>query len=304
MNQPLTSEVSHKDFMRQLSAEDKRTLTLKTNSSGVIRLTLLVTLISLCSITILSQPPCWQIFLLPQGLLIVSLFHLLHECIHDTPFRNQRLNSIVGAICGLILLLPSEWFRYFHRDHHRYTQIEGKDPELETNKPETRTQWLLHISGIPVFISLLKVNVRCVTNKVNDSFLPSDAQQTVVKQARIMAGIYITLLLCSVILQNYTLLAIWTVPLITGQPFLRLYLLAEHTLCKNTDNMLMNTRTVLSNPIVRWFTWNMPYHTEHHVYPAVPFHQLPALHKKMAGYLKNTDHSYGEFNRRLYNSLR
>ena len=119
-----------------------------------------------------------------------------------------------------------------------------------------------------------------------------------------MAGLYSTLVLCSVIFQNYTLLTIWTVPLITGQPFLRLYLLAEHTLCENTDDMIMNTRTVLTNPIVRWFTWNMPYHTEHHVYPAVPFHQLPALHIKMTAWLNNTDRSYVEFNRRLYNTLR
>ncbi len=304
MNQPPSSEVSHKDFMRQLSAEDKRTLTVKTNSNGVIRLAILVTLLGFCSATILSQPLCWQLLLLPQGLLLVSLFHLLHECIHDTPFRNRRLNSVVGAICGFILLLPSEWFRYFHRDHHRYTQIEGKDPELETKKPETRIQWLLHISGFPVFISLLKVNARCATNKVSESFIPASAQQSVIKQARIMAGLYSTLVLCSVIFQNYTLLTIWTVPLITGQPFLRLYLLAEHTLCENTDDMLMNTRTVLTNPIVRWFTWNMPYHTEHHVYPAVPFHQLPALHIKMTAWLNNTDRSYVEFNRRLYNTLR
>ena len=139
---------------------------------------------------------------------------------------------------------------------------------------------------------------------MSESFIPASAQQSVIKQARIMAGLYSTLVLCSVIFQNYTLLTIWTVPLITGQPFLRLYLLAEHTLCENTDDMLMNTRTVLTSPIVRWFTWNMPYHTEHHVYPAVPFHQLPALHIKMTAWLNNTDRSYVEFNRRLYNTLR
>ena len=29
---------------------------------------------------------------------------------------------------------------------------------------------------------------------------------------------------------------------------------------------------------VHWLTWNMPYHVEHHAYPAVPFHALPRLH--------------------------
>jgi fatty acid desaturase len=28
---------------------------------------------------------------------------------------------------------------------------------------------------------------------------------------------------------------------------------------------------------MKWFTWNMPYHVEHHAYPSVPFHALPKL---------------------------
>jgi len=30
---------------------------------------------------------------------------------------------------------------------------------------------------------------------------------------------------------------------------------------------------------IRFLMWNMPYHAEHHLCPAVPFHQLPALHR-------------------------
>ncbi len=44
------------------------------------------------------------------------------------------------------------------------------------------------------------------------------------------------------------------------------------------QDILLNTRTVRANPIMRWLLWNMPYHTAHHCYPMVPFHKLPALH--------------------------
>lgn len=289
--------------MRGLSKEDKRSLTTKTNMNAIVRLVLLSFFLSLLSAAILHRVTWWPVLLLPQGLLLVSLFHLEHECIHDTPFRTNHLNSITGAACGFILLLPSLWFRYFHRDHHRYTQIKGKDPELESSKPATKRQWLIHLSGLPVFLSLVKVIIRCTTGSVNDSFIPAGARHAVIRQARYMSAGYLLLIAGSLASGSAVLLWIWVIPLMIGQPFLRLYLLAEHTLCDNTDNMFLNTRTVLSNPLVRWFTWNMPYHTEHHVYPAVPFHQLPSLHRKMIRFLAHTNRSYSEFNTQLYKTL-
>ena len=33
------------------------------------------------------------------------------------------------------------------------------------------------------------------------------------------------------------------------------------------------------NPALRMLYWNMNYHIEHHLFPQVPFHALPALHE-------------------------
>jgi fatty acid desaturase len=40
-----------------------------------------------------------------------------------------------------------------------------------------------------------------------------------------------------------------------------------------------NSRTVLLNPIISFFYWNMNYHVEHHMYPGVPCYHLPRLRK-------------------------
>ena len=290
--------------MRNLSFEDKRRLTGKTNTDGLLRLAVLIAVITILTTGIIVRVPFWPLLMLPQGLMLISLFHLQHECIHDTPFRTQRLNTAVGAICGFVLLLPCEWFRYFHRDHHRYTQIQGRDPELETAKPATRAQWLIHLSGLPLLKSLLTVIAGYTTGRSRDSYIPENARGAVVRQVRFMTTGYGLLWIISLATLNTTLLWVWVIPLQLGQPFLRLYLLAEHTLCDYSDNMFLNTRTVLTSPLVRWFTWNMPYHTEHHVYPGVPFHKLPALHNKMQAYLAHTNTGYTEFNQQLYKTLR
>lgn len=55
--------------------------------------------------------------------------------------------------------------------------------------------------------------------------------------------------------------------------------MAEQTGCASTRDCLENTRTTLTLALVRLVAWNMPYHAEHHSYPAVPFHALPGLHE-------------------------
>ena len=90
---------------------------------------------------------------------------------------------------------------------------------------------------------------------------------------------------------------IWILPLIVGQPVLRLYLLAEHEQCPPVANMFENSRTTFTTRLVRALAWNMPFHAEHHAYPSVPFHALPALHHHTRAYLKSTSDGYTEFAR-------
>ena len=99
------------------------------------------------------------------------------------------------------------------------------------------------------------------------------------------------------------LLWIWIIPVLVGQPFLRLYLLAEHGLCQPVADMLENSRTTLTSGLVRFLAWNMPYHAEHHSFPNVPFHKLPALNDITLQHLKSTSDGYSEFTAEYVRSL-
>ena len=39
------------------------------------------------------------------------------------------------------------------------------------------------------------------------------------------------------------------------------------------------------NPVFRFLYLNMNYHLEHHLFPAVPYYNLPALHEEVKAYL-------------------
>src|SRR5438552_174207 len=111
-------------------------------------------------------------------------------------------------------------------------------------------------------------------------------------EARAYAAVYVAVAAASIVAGSPVALVVWLLPWIVGQTFLRPYLLAEHTGCAFTRDSLENTRTTLTRFVVRLFAWNMPYHAEHHAYPAVPFHALPRLHDRIQGKIENVEPGY------------
>ena len=58
----------------------------------------------------------------------------------------------------------------------------------------------------------------------------------------------------------------------------------------NVPDFRMNTRTFTCSWLPAFYYWNMQYHLEHHMYPAVPFYNLPKLRKAIAHDLPPAPH--------------
>ena len=238
-----------------------------------------------------------------EGAIFVFLFCPLHETIHRTAFRNRRINNWIAAFIGFLIVLPADYFRFFHFCHHRYTQDPGRDPELATPKPANLGQWLLVATGLPVWRAHVMGLVRHAAGKIDEPYLTPLPARRVVREARIHLALYALVAGLSIALHSSVVLEYWIVPALLGQPWLRLYLLAEHTGCPLVPDMLANSRTTYTNGIVRFFAWNMPYHAEHHAFPAVPFHALPRLHRRLAPSLKVVSRGYFAAQRSILQGL-
>lgn len=287
--------MDHKQLIAGLSAAERAALTTRINRPGLVRLALHLGLIITGGWIIGTGMSGWQALLLVQGILLVFLFTLLHETVHQTPFRSYWLNVLAGRLCSMVLLLPYNWFRYFHFALHRFTQDLGNDPELASPQPVTRLQYVWYVCGAPVWWSHLKALLTNAAGRNADEFVPARGQARVKREAQTMLAGYMLLALGSWLAGSAVLFWVWMVPLLLGQPFLRLYLLAEHGRCALVGNMLENSRTTFTNALVRFVAWNMPYHAEHHSYPAVPFHKLPDFHKLAREHLRQTAPGYSRF---------
>ena len=238
-----------------------------------------------------------------EGVILVFLFAPLHETIHRTAFRNRRLNDGMAAVIGFLLLLPAGYFRYFHFSHHRHTQDPARDPELATPKPATLGQWLWVVTGLPLWRDSVLGLIRHAGGRVTEPYLSATPARHVVLEARIHLALYAAVAVISIAWGSDAALRYWVIPALLGQPWLRLYLMAEHTGCPLVPDMLANSRTTLTNATVRFLAWNMPYHAEHHCFPAVPFHALPRLHWRLAPSLRKTSPGYLAAQREILNSL-
>lgn len=277
-------------------------LTTRSDLKGAIQLGAHLTLLALAGLGVhasLGTP--WLIFSLPvYGTLLIFLFAPLHECIHLTAFKTRWVNNAVAAPIGFLLLLPFQYFRAFHFAHHRHTQDPELDPELLDMKPLMQGRYWLYLTGLPTWWQAARTLWRHVAGTVDEPYIEARLHRRVIDEARVHVAGYALLIGGSILFSSAGFWWYWILPALIAQPLLRLYLLAEHSGCDFSDDMLANTRTTYTVPWVNFLAWNMPYHAEHHYLASVPFHALPALHSHVGARVKHRGDGYLRVNREIY----
>jgi fatty acid desaturase len=289
-----------------IAADRLKALSARSDRRGLERLALHGTALAIGAAAIEAAwgTPWLAPALAVQGVVLIFLFAALHETIHRTAFHARWLNDALAWIAGMVLILPPHYFRLFHFAHHRFTQDAALDPELSGPKPATRCALLLYASGWPYWREAVTTTLRHARGQVAEAFVPGHERGAVVREARFLLACYAAVALAAWAAGSWAPVVHWAIPVLIGQPALRLFLLAEHTGCAMVPDMLANTRTTLSNPVVRAVTWNMTYHAEHHLFPGVPFHALPALHALVRDRLAVVATGYGAFHRDLWRAAR
>ncbi|MEP5730019.1 MAG: fatty acid desaturase [Sulfitobacter sp.] len=286
--------MDHTQFIASLSAKEKQRLHQRSNRRGLRHLAVHVAILGAMAFYIAAQGPFWGVMMIPYGITLMFLFTLSHECTHATAFRTPKINDLIGQLVSLPLLLPFTWFRYFHLAHHKWTNDPENDPELiDGGRPTTWRAYLWYLSGWGYWHGNASTLWQNAFGTISAPYLPPRKHALMRREARILLTLYV-ILLASLIISPLGFW-LWLCPALIGQPFLRLYLLAEHGHCPQVANMLENTRTTFTNRLIRFVAWNMPYHAEHHAMPMVPFHALPKLHAKIKSHLKSTSPGYRDF---------
>jgi fatty acid desaturase len=291
---------------RVLSPAELRALSGRSNAQGARRLVIHVALLAgtgwlVASSGFLALVPAMLAF----GLVQVALFAPAHEATHQTAFASRRANLIVGWLAACPSLLNLQFYTAFHFAHHRHTQIPGQDPELDMEVPNNLRAYVRRIFGAPYWRLRLLVIADCWRGDLSRyPYVSLQAAPSIIRSVRAMSAVMVGGSLVSGILVGWeTPFVYWILPQLLCQPFLRAYVLAEHTGCAMDRNGLTNTRTTLTNAAVRLLMWNMPYHAEHHLYPSIPFHRLADAHALIRDKLGFVQRGYVRWNASVIQKL-
>ena len=215
-----------------------------------------------------------------------ALAVLVHEGAHGLLCQDRRWNDAMSdGLVAFPLLVSTELYRRHHFRHHRALNSPD-DPDVdEVSGTWSRARWwcaaLLDVSGL----QMLGAAKTAAQWSVPFALLNAGQRAQMSRGTLVGFGLVATLAALSFTVLNGWLLfvAFWLVPMLTVLNFLfRIRSAAEHVGCAMTSE-LEGSRTVLAGPVARALIgpFNIGYHAEHHLYPSVPYHNLPALHRRL-----------------------
>ncbi|MEZ5772154.1 MAG: fatty acid desaturase family protein [Defluviimonas denitrificans] len=229
-------------------------------------------------------PGWWSVpFWLAYGVLYGSAMDSRwHECSHGTAFKTRHYNDWLYQIASFCMVRNPVSWRWSHTRHHTDTIIVGRDPEIVLMRPPALARVILNFFGL---LDAPKGWARMVTNAMGRihpeeaDYIPEQEQPKVIRVARIWVAIYAATIGLAVATGSILPLMVIGLPRFYGAWHHVMTGLLQHGgLADNVIDHRLNSRTVYMNPVSRFIYWNMNYHVEHHMFPMVPYHQLPALH--------------------------
>jgi Na(+)-translocating NADH:ubiquinone oxidoreductase F subunit len=205
-----------------------------------------------------------------------------HEAGHGTAFRTDWMNNALYEVASFMVLRESVPWRWSHTRHHSDTIIVGRDPEIAVPRPPDLLEMFLKCFNYRAwrrYFTNIAVHAAGRVTDVEATFIPPSEYPKVFLRARIYAAILLSVAGLCAYSRTWLPLVFVLGPNLYGAWLMAIYGWTQHAgLAENVLDHRLNCRTIYMNPVHRFLYWNMNYHLEHHMFPLVPYHQLPRLH--------------------------
>jgi Na+-transporting NADH:ubiquinone oxidoreductase subunit F len=138
-----------------------------------------------------------------------------HEAGHGTAFKTDWMNNVLYEIASFMVMRESVVWRWSHTRHHSDTIIVGRDPEIQVARPPDIKSHLLSIFAINGYRSYFPGLVRHALGQVTEAektFIPETEFPKIYRNARIIIGLYIAVVVASVVWQTWVPVFLFILP--------------------------------------------------------------------------------------------
>ncbi len=226
----------------------------------------------------------------------------IHELQHRTVFKTRWLNEFFEKVYAFISWSDYIWYQESHRRHHRATCYVEADGEIVLPQRFNLSRpafWLSILAWYPKGTWLRLVRTWKHANGViegrwNRHVLPEE-DLTLRRRHRNWARFLLIghglLALAFVLSGHWFLIIVFTfgtqycswLGFLMGVP--------QHLgMDPQLPDFRKNSRTFTCSRLLGFYYWNMQYHVEHHMYPAVPFYHLPKLRAEIESEMPPATH--------------
>jgi fatty acid desaturase len=234
-----------------------------------------------------------------HGTLGSFFLNAVHELVHKSVFRTPKLNSLFVRVFAFLGWVNFEHFYASHMRHHQFTLHPPDDLEVVLPiRLMVRQFFQTGFVNVQGGFDVLKNTLRHARGKFEGEWenrlFPAehpDRGRPVIRWARTLLGGHAVILVVS-LASGW-----WQLPVLTSLiPFYGswLFFLCNNTqhigLQDNVPDFRLCCRTFTVNPLVQFLYWHMNFHTEHHMYAAVPCYNLARLHGAILHELPHCPH--------------
>ena len=250
----------------------------------------------------------WSVPLLLLGLFVHGTIGpfmgliAIHELQHRTVFKTAWLNHFFEKFYAFLSWSDYIWYQESHALHHQSTCFSEHDGEVPLPLRFSVRKWRNWLNWLAfdprTWWERMKLISRHARGDIRGEWynyvLPKEAPELRRRHrnwARILLAGHGVLATIFLVTGNWFLIVVFTfgtfycswLGLLMGRP-------QHYGLNPNIPDFRMNTRTFTCSWLPAFYYWNMQYHLEHHMYPAVPFYNIGKLRKELEPDLPKTTH--------------
>ncbi len=202
---------------------------------------------------------------------MMSLGVIMHEGVHHLLVRSRGWNRVLAAACGVPVLVAADAYRALHLRHHAFERTAQDPDDIETlarrGRPLVAVYYVLVLFGTYFYIPHVAMAGYRAARGAGDRLA-----------VLVEYALALSLLALGCRWAPHLVVRLWLFPMLVAAQLTNLRSLAEHGLT-TSGNPFTATRSVRTSPVIAFFLCNLNLHLEHHLFPAVPWYHLPAVHR-------------------------